>query len=859
MQKLSRSLFAAAAVIGTLVACDDVSTDVVASRVTSVTVVPATLQISVGGTGTLTATVVGDAGLTDRDVTWTSSDPSVATVDAAGKVTGVKAGQTTIIAASHADPLVKGAASVVVTAQLVPAVSISSITKNGLPIDINNVSGQVDVTLNVAGNGASVNSVDLLVQCPNNTAPVLVQSQSFSGGNAPTGPVTLSFNSAQLNAAGTAAQFQNGACNIVARLTTPAGSPTAADAVRPATFNNADTAIVTVTTPATAADQANREWKGGGAVTVKVVPVIYSNPALVPSSVSVNLSGPLTTGGTLNVTQTATAGTATFPTTGTGNVGGITVEPVTVAVTVVGANNVGLAITQPNVQFRLDNQAPQNGTYTFNTQGTNNQWVGGAFVFNTTAGNGYVAGTTPQGLNDWGGVDRVGAVFSAAPFAAATSQADANAACPVNSAPSSTAQAGLTFTNVSAASALANSPTNTNWGYCLRMVETDALGNAVTRIIGVFGVDKNAPIINTVTPANQSNVTDVTPITINAVDSLSGFNTTGTATNVNGTITRLNTSGTQTCVVGTGTSCAATAMGAAIAAANFTANIVIPSATGGSTTQGYYTFNGLLHDEAANNAPAITRVYLFDTTAPTFTGGVSIPSVVQPGASFSTTPNDNVDLITVGSSVTYGTITLRSPAVTTVGTAFDNTLSLGGTAVTVTPSNLYRQITNAAATTGTIASAVNIRATDAAGNVGVQTAPIPPANSITPSTPFAASGITAFTLTAPAACNPTTAVPCTTNPESVTLSAQVTGPTSTFSNPFAKVDFYYTDATSGELIFIGSSSSATLVDNGTTRAWTFTTSFNPPAGLASGTVLYAFGVNTAGDALYTSAPITIAP
>ena len=64
---------------------------------------------------------MGDAGLEDRGVTWASSNTAVATVDAAGNVRGVAPGQTTIIASSHADPNVKGAAVVVVTAADLPA------------------------------------------------------------------------------------------------------------------------------------------------------------------------------------------------------------------------------------------------------------------------------------------------------------------------------------------------------------------------------------------------------------------------------------------------------------------------------------------------------------------------------------------------------------------------------------------------------------------------------------------------------------------------------------------------------------------------------------------------------------------
>ena len=54
-----------------------------------------TLSMTVGGTGTLTATVT-PSNATDASVTWTSSNDSVATVDQAGNVTAVGAGSATI-------------------------------------------------------------------------------------------------------------------------------------------------------------------------------------------------------------------------------------------------------------------------------------------------------------------------------------------------------------------------------------------------------------------------------------------------------------------------------------------------------------------------------------------------------------------------------------------------------------------------------------------------------------------------------------------------------------------------------------------------------------------------------------------
>ena len=63
--------------------------------VTGVTLNKAELALSVGGSETLTATVAPkDA--TNKNVTWKSSNAAIASVDAAGKVTGVAAGEATI-------------------------------------------------------------------------------------------------------------------------------------------------------------------------------------------------------------------------------------------------------------------------------------------------------------------------------------------------------------------------------------------------------------------------------------------------------------------------------------------------------------------------------------------------------------------------------------------------------------------------------------------------------------------------------------------------------------------------------------------------------------------------------------------
>ncbi len=63
----------------------------------SVTVSPTSAELNVGETTLLTATIIPDD-VTDKTVTWSSSDPTKVTVDAYGMVTGVALGQATITA-----------------------------------------------------------------------------------------------------------------------------------------------------------------------------------------------------------------------------------------------------------------------------------------------------------------------------------------------------------------------------------------------------------------------------------------------------------------------------------------------------------------------------------------------------------------------------------------------------------------------------------------------------------------------------------------------------------------------------------------------------------------------------------------
>ena len=69
-------------------------------QVTGITLDKTSLTLKEGESVTLTPTVKPD-NATNKSVTWTSGNESVATVDNSGKVTGVKAGTATIIAATQ--------------------------------------------------------------------------------------------------------------------------------------------------------------------------------------------------------------------------------------------------------------------------------------------------------------------------------------------------------------------------------------------------------------------------------------------------------------------------------------------------------------------------------------------------------------------------------------------------------------------------------------------------------------------------------------------------------------------------------------------------------------------------------------
>ncbi|HTJ22567.1 MAG TPA: Ig-like domain-containing protein, partial [Gemmatimonadaceae bacterium] len=431
----STVLVAALSVAG-LTACGDkvnVTQPPPDSAVTQVTVTPSSQNMNVGDKVTLVATVIAGPQQTNRNVTWTSSDATVASVDAAGVVTANKGGVATIIATSAANPAIKGNAVITVAAQVLASVTVGQINQtvcvpNGactsVPAVLNNVHDQLDVTLNVDPGTQKISEVDLIMNCGG--ADTVVQKQTFATADvAPdaedaSAPTTLSFNTAAFNPTTGAVAFKNGQCTIKAKAITTSGTQVASGS-QTLTLNNVDfISATTTTTPSTnqvaSAPAANGLVWRAGAVNVTAIPVIYSNTTIASANISLvvgSVDGALGQNGAAlaygaalatlsNLTPASGVITASFPnsTSATAGVGGSTVDTLFTQVTTVSSTgNAGPTITLPAIVapatapavgtnfIRLDNRAPDISTapvVNFNVENNLNNWLGSAFTFTTT-------------------------------------------------------------------------------------------------------------------------------------------------------------------------------------------------------------------------------------------------------------------------------------------------------------------------------------------------------------------------------------------------------------------------------------------------------------------------------------------
>jgi hypothetical protein len=915
MHKVSRTLLLAGVLaFGTLTAaCGDKVTVAPSTNtvgVQSVLVSPPSASVAVGQSITIAASVTADA-TTAKTVTWTSSTPAVATVDATGKVTGVSVGTATITATATADASKQSASAITVTASsgtnVPPAVAIGSVTDNaGAPVNLANVQGQINVTLNETGGAGNIEVfLAPVANCTTNTIAandVVVASQATTATQA--GVVTLSFNTAQLTAAN-AARFINGGYCVKARLTTAAGTAIATNTI-PITLANvsfykATLAFASVTGgPTSAVSTLNGLNYNQGTLTATITPVNFNSGSPVALiSGQLNLSGeqggagagptvnPITftnipvTSGVATIVFTDTANTIVGTYTGVRSIAQYTSAPggdnlfVNSATDAAGNPVTATALVASGI--RIDNEMPALATsYTVTAP---NGYIGAAYSFASgTVGTALdTHGTTGANLSGVGGVTTtyyVGAAGSAA-FASATS-------CSIT---------GLT------AAAVGTDLANTNAINVdqAKVVVKDALGNQTCQTVGVttvtgnpvsFGVDKIAPVVFVVgptpagAPAGFSNNNGASANTGYAVaknfsfvwqDTISQFINGVVTTPLKGTLTKNfftpGSSATTDCVIGTYAATPKTCSAVSIATTAFTTapgnvapwNVNSFDFTNGTNAIAYYQFNGFVTDLAGNVSAPVARLAAFDNFVPTVAALTQspAPAVALGAVTVTGTAVDALDLTSSKGRLQYATATNSIPFQSVNGTSFGpnfdvSTVTTAPASVTLT--NIYRGM-QSVDVGGTIqAGGVVPTATITVTNVGTLSG-TSPVYTITTSTTKADILLNTNTFTG-ASTAPAPATTQATTTIAVTVGGLVAD--AAFQNqPFAQVDLYKCSVnnsatcTNGELVSVGTNTTPVGQDQGANRSYTYTLSgISLTAGVTNW--FFAVGRNAAGDAVISN-------
>jgi hypothetical protein len=718
MHKVSRSLlFASILALGGLAACgDDVTVAPPPAGTVTVTIAPNPATVAVGENVNLAASITGATGQTVTG--WTSSDTDVATVSATGVVTGVSVGSAAITATTS------GGATGVTTVNVVSestnenaTVSIASITQGGLqfPVQLNNVMGQIDVTLNVDPGQQNVERVELIVTDSITGQQTVVASQTITASgsvvagveglalamakanaqasaliaaNVPQ-QITLSFNTAAFNPETGAVSFLNGRKLISARLILDEGESedeVASNSIA-VTFNNQDgfyvvqrplNSIADRPQPNSAIDANGLVWyQAGNGVEARTVPVMYSGRTVASRTIRFNAIGTAKTvaGAGVRVDTIAIGATTGFGRIEITSAVGADGNPITlVSRTAVVEGDVteiawGIVNAQPvgtnsnetiGVRLdsiRIDNVAP---TVEFSIAESNpDNWVNSAYAFlqamnlsATDVGVG-LAGTFP-----WGGTFQYSGCGTAT-FTTATTATGAD---------------------------IPECATDlTNAAYTGRVVVRDRLGNSRTSGSVTFGVDKTAPQIaylpstmeDDIARTNGDSVFHPTHETYAGVtsedavfgvrytDERSGFDVDAGDEPQYRRITRLAPSG-DMCALGTEPGCGYERVLAAIetdefdvategADPRFRRDTVSITGELDQDTPGYYTYETYVVDRAGNQSAIITKRAAVDVTDPNITG-ISIPATMAGGSqtvAFIPTGTDDLEVLFADLALRY--------------------------------------------------------------------------------------------------------------------------------------------------------------------------------------------------------------
>ncbi|MFL5606534.1 MAG: beta strand repeat-containing protein, partial [Gemmatimonadaceae bacterium] len=271
---------------------------VTGAAVGSVTVEPASPSVTVGRTTTLTATVTDANGtvVTDRVVTWSSSNNTVATVSATGIVSAIAAG-TAVITATTSDGK-SGSASVTVTSLPVGSVAIEPTGATLLPgasttltATVRDAAGTVVTDRSVTWTSsnilvASVSTTGVLTAVAPGSATITATAEGKSGtstvnvtvvpvGSIAIQPTTASLTVGQPKQLTPVVTDANGLV-VTDRVVTWTSSSTAVATV-------SGSGVVTAVAPGTATITATSETKSASA-TITVTPAPVGTVAVQPVS-----------------------------------------------------------------------------------------------------------------------------------------------------------------------------------------------------------------------------------------------------------------------------------------------------------------------------------------------------------------------------------------------------------------------------------------------------------------------------------------------------------------------------------------------------------------------------------------------
>jgi trimeric autotransporter adhesin len=326
--------------------------------VSAVEVQPGAAEVVVGQTTQLEANAKAQDGsaLPDRVVTWTSSDPTIASVDLGGVVTANAIGAATITAASEGRA---GTAFIAVRPVPVatvevypPSLSLTVGASQGLSVVLRAQNGSEITGRPVAWASAdvavaTVSSAGMVTAVAPGTTTVSATSEGQSGSatvtvtNVPVASVSVSPESASLTVGGTrqftaTTRAQDGTVLTGRTVTWSTGNASVATV-------NSSTGLVTAVAPGSTSVTASSEGQSGSAtVTVTNVPV--ASVSVSPESAS------LTVGGTRQFTATTRAQDGTVltgrtVTWSTGNASVATVNSSTGLVTAVAPGSTSVTAT----------------------------------------------------------------------------------------------------------------------------------------------------------------------------------------------------------------------------------------------------------------------------------------------------------------------------------------------------------------------------------------------------------------------------------------------------------------------------------------------------------------------------------